>query len=89
MMIPRGTYSNELFEVEVEDFNKNYEFYEKIGIDELVKHKESKLIYKVLAYGHKVQLLQVSNEKAMDKFSNLKGALTKIILESGFKPSDK
>ena len=47
MMIPRGTYSNELFEVEVEDFNKNYEFYEKIGIDELVKHKESKLIYKV------------------------------------------
>ena len=85
-MIPRGTYSNELFEVEVEDFNKNYEFYEKIGIDELVKHKESKLIYNVLAYGHKVQLLQVSNEKAMDKFSNLKGALTKIILESGFKP---
>lgn len=45
MMIPRGTYSNELFEVEIKDFNKNYEFYEKIGIDELVKHKESKLIY--------------------------------------------
>ncbi|MCR8709121.1 hypothetical protein CAMP5063_08340, partial [Campylobacter sp. RM5063] len=37
---PNG-YSQDLFDVENEVFAKDYEFIEKCGLDDMVKHKES------------------------------------------------
>ncbi|EPF0527393.1 hypothetical protein ACSM59_000038 [Campylobacter jejuni] len=36
----------------------------------------------------KIRLLRVSNMQALNRFDKLKGAITKIILDSGFKPDN-
>lgn len=83
---PNG-YSQDLFDVENEVFAKDYEFIEKCGLDDMVKHKESGCVFKVFyKQDHKVRLLIVSNMQAMNSFESYRGIMAKII---GFKPEDQ
>ncbi|EAB5238021.1 hypothetical protein FO058_08780 [Campylobacter jejuni] len=79
--------SQDLFDVLNEDFTKDCEFIEKCGLDDMVKHKQSDEVFKVFyKKDDKIRLLRVSNMQALNRFDKLKGAMTKIILDSGFKP---
>ncbi|EHK0328277.1 hypothetical protein MJG94_001909, partial [Campylobacter coli] len=54
---------------------------------DIVKHKQSDEVFKVFyKKDDKIRLLRVSNMQALNRFDHLKGAMTKIILDSGFKP---
>ncbi|HEC2873516.1 TPA: hypothetical protein R2M56_000982 [Campylobacter jejuni] len=75
--------SQDLFDVENEVFAKDCEFIEKCGLDDMVKHKQSDEVFKVF---YKKDDNSVSNMQALNRFDKLKGATTKIILDSGFKP---
>ncbi|ECL6736135.1 hypothetical protein OLP51_06845 [Campylobacter jejuni] len=75
--------SQDLFDVENEVFAKDCEFIEKCGLDDMVKHKQSDEVFKVF---YKKDDNRVSNMQALNRFDKLKGATTKIILDSGFKP---
>lgn len=80
-------YNEDLFDISIESFTKNYEFIQSLTSDDMVKHKNGNIVYKVLyKQDNKVRLLKVSTVEAMDKFSHLRGAMTKILLENGFKP---
>ncbi|EIB37288.1 hypothetical protein cje133_05600, partial [Campylobacter jejuni subsp. jejuni LMG 23357] len=52
-------------------------------LDDMVKHKQSDEVFKVF---YKKDDNRVSNMQALNRFDKLKGAMTKIILDSGFKP---
>ncbi|EAI7244208.1 hypothetical protein DSC88_03920 [Campylobacter upsaliensis] len=83
----KENYNADLFDISVNKFTKDYEFIEDFANMDLVKCKESGEVFQVFfKQDDKVRLLRVSNMEAMDKFKNLKGAMTKIILVSGFKP---
>ncbi|MCC3076589.1 type II toxin-antitoxin system death-on-curing family toxin [Campylobacter jejuni] len=70
-----------------EDFTKEYEFIDSPTLDDIVKHKQSDEVFKVFyKKDDKIRLLRVSNMQALNRFDKLKGAMTKIILDSGFKP---
>ncbi|MBC2830508.1 hypothetical protein H4996_08440 [Campylobacter jejuni] len=52
----------------------------------MIKHKQSDEVFKVFyKKDDKIRLL-ISNMQALNRFDKLKGAMTKIILDSGFKP---
>ncbi|WP_072224579.1 hypothetical protein [Campylobacter coli] len=79
--------SQDLFDVLNEDFTKEYEFIDSPALDDMVKHKQSDEVFKVFyKKDDKIRLLRVSNMQALNRFDKLKGAMTKIILDSGFKP---
>ncbi|EOH5454183.1 hypothetical protein ACL9WK_001785, partial [Campylobacter jejuni] len=78
-----NAYKQDLFDVENEVFAKDCEFIEKCGLDDMVKHKQSDEVFKVF---YKKDDNRVSNMQALNRFDKLKGAMTKIILDSGFKP---
>ncbi|TNH33897.1 hypothetical protein [Campylobacter helveticus] len=83
----KENYNADLFDISTDKFTKDYEFIEDFTNMDLVKCKESGEVFQVLfKQDDKVRLLRVSGAEAMDKFKHLKGAMTKIILESGFKP---
>ncbi|WP_186820669.1 hypothetical protein [Campylobacter jejuni] len=75
--------SQDLFDVLNEDFTKEYEFIDSPTLDDMVKHKQSDEVFKVF---YKKDDNRVSNMQALNRFDKLKGATTKIILDSGFKP---
>lgn len=75
--------SQDLFDVENEVFTKEYEFIDSPTLDDMVKHKQSDEVFKVF---YKKDDNRVSNMQALNRFDKLKGATTKIILDSGFKP---
>ncbi|OEW30136.1 hypothetical protein AJ878_07225 [Campylobacter jejuni] len=78
-----NAYKQDLFDVENEDFTKEYEFIDSPTLDDMVKHKQSDEVFKVF---YKKDDNRVSNMQALNRFDKLKGAMTKIILDSGFKP---
>ncbi|MCR2060670.1 hypothetical protein [Campylobacter helveticus] len=83
----KENYNADLFDISIDKFTKDYEFIEDFTNMDLVKCKESGDVFQVLfKQDDKVRLLRVSGAEAMDKFKHLKGAMTEIILESGFKP---
>ncbi|EKJ6089186.1 hypothetical protein PJQ67_001687 [Campylobacter coli] len=56
----------------------------------MVKHKQSDEVFKVFyKKDGKIRLLRVSNMQALNHFDHLKGVMTKIILDSGFKPDEQ
>ncbi|ECL9464578.1 hypothetical protein EER32_09580, partial [Campylobacter coli] len=82
-----NAYKQDLFDVLNEDFTKEYEFIDSPTLDDIVKHKQSDEVFKVFyKKDDKIRLLRVSNMQALNRFDKLKGAMTKIILDSGFKP---
>ncbi|EHU8852131.1 hypothetical protein KZS10_001964, partial [Campylobacter coli] len=82
-----NAYKQDLFDVLNEDFTKEYEFIDSPTLDDIVKHKQSDEVFKVFyKKDDKIRLLRVSNMQALNRFDHLKGAMTKIILDSGFKP---
>ncbi|EIP5775150.1 hypothetical protein LS280_001802 [Campylobacter jejuni] len=82
-----NTYKQDLFDVLNEDFTKEYEFIDSPTLDDIVKYKQSNEVFKVFyKKDDKIRLLRVSNMQALNRFDHLKGAMTKIILDSGFKP---
>lgn len=78
-----NAYKQDLFDVLNEDFTKEYEFIDSPTLDDTVKHKQSDEVFKVF---YKKDDNRVSNMQALNRFDKLKGATTKIILDSGFKP---
>lgn len=78
--------SDEVFEISNESFAKDYEFVEKCGLDDIVSKKGTNETFKAFYKGDRVFLMQVSSKQNLAKFESLRGAMTKIILESGFKP---
>ncbi|EAJ1913076.1 hypothetical protein CE024_09440 [Campylobacter jejuni] len=78
-----NAYKQDLFDVLNEDFTKEYEFIDSPTLDDMVKHKQSDEVFKVF---YKKDDNRVSNMQALNRFDKLKGATTKIILDSGFKP---
>ncbi|ENT9814118.1 hypothetical protein ACFBC7_001216 [Campylobacter jejuni] len=82
-----NAYKQDLFDVLNEDFTKEYEFIDSPTLDDIVKHKQSDEVFKVFYNkDDKIRLLRVSNMQALNRFDKLKGVMTKIILDSGFKP---
>lgn len=78
-----NAYKQDLFDVLNEDFTKEYEFIDSPTLDDMVKHKQSDEVFRVF---YKKDDNRVSNMQALNRFDKLKGATTKIILDSGFKP---
>ncbi|EJW1429908.1 hypothetical protein N8V59_001721 [Campylobacter jejuni] len=78
-----NAYKQDLFDVLNEDFTKEYEFIDSPTLDDMVKHKQSDEVFKVF---YKKDDNRVSNMQDLNRFDKLKGAMTKIILDSGFKP---
>ncbi|EAK2496516.1 hypothetical protein BWQ68_08785 [Campylobacter coli] len=85
---PSG-YKQDLFDISNEDFVREYEFVDSSDLDDMVKHKQSDEVFKVFyKKDGKIRLLRVSNMQALNHFDHLKGVMTKIILDSGFKPDE-
>ncbi|EAH8900343.1 hypothetical protein EWX78_08905 [Campylobacter coli] len=86
---PSG-YKQDLFDISNEDFVREYEFVDSSDLDDMVKHKQSDEVFKVFyKKDGKIRLLRVSNMQALNHFDHLKGVMTKIILDSGFKPDEQ
>ena len=87
---PSG-YRKDLFDVSNEDFVEKYEFIDSpTSEDDMVKCKQSDEVFQVFyKKDGKIRLLRVSNMQALNYFDHLKGVMTKIILDSGFKPDEQ
>lgn len=87
---PSG-YRKDLFDVSNEDFVEKYEFIDSpTSEDDMVKCKQSDEVFQVFyKKDGKIRLLRVSNMQALNHFDHLKGVMTKIILDSGFKPDEQ
>lgn len=80
----------DLFDVSNETFIKEYEFIDSSDLDDMVKHRQSNEIFNVFyKKDGKIRLLRISNTQALNHFDHIKGAMTKIILDSGFKPNEQ
>lgn len=87
---PSG-YRKDLFDISNEDFVEKYEFIDSpTSEDDMVKCKQSDEVFQVFyKKDGKIRLLRVSNMQALNHFDHLKGVMTKIILDSGFKPDEQ